>query len=191
MAGKKGRSGGSRKGAGRKALPPETFNKPIPTYVTETAPMITAPLIQPVLEKVEIQVMDTADLKNLECPIEFETMPFAKQAWQYILDLDKDTHLFNERHYESLKSYCLAIELRQTLIGDWERQGKPCTITTKNGEIKINPTLTEISKQSDRINGYAEDLGLTVLSEFKMAKEKQTSPTLTKKEEKKKQSLFD
>jgi hypothetical protein len=136
MAGKKGRSGGSRKGAGRKALPPETFNTPIPTPATEVVPIIPPSQVNtPKSEKPKRQITDTKDLKKLICPIEFENMPYAKQAWEYIMDLDKETHLFNERHYESLKSYCLAIEIRQNLITEWEDLGKPCTIATKTAKF--------------------------------------------------------
>ena len=181
MAGVKGKSGGFRQGAGKKPLPPEEFNIP-----TEIKPKKT-------IEQA-IQVMQTCDMKNLVCPIEFNTMPYAKQAWEYVLELDKNSkyHLLNDRHYESLKSYCLAVELRQNLIAEWERENKATTIKTKNGEIKINPTLTEISRQSDKVNAYAEDLGLTVLSEFEMAKKKISSPTLNdaKKEPEKKINLF-
>lgn len=177
MAGKKGCSGGIRKGAGKKPLPPEEYNSPKQS-----------------VEKT-IQVMQTCDMKDLVCPAEFDFMPYAKQAWEYVLELDKHSkyQLLNERHYESLKSYCIAVELRQNLIAEWENNGKAMTVKTKNGEIKINPTVTEISKQSDKVNAYAEDLGLTVLSEFEMAKKKLSSPTLNGNNEEKnsEDDLFD
>lgn len=191
MAGRAGRSGGKRIGSGRKKLPPEKLNTSKPISVTEVS-NTTKEMAKVKLEKT-IQVMQTCDMRELVCPIEFETMPYAKKTWEYVLELDKNSkyHLLNERHYESLKSYALAVEVRQNLIDEWNAMGKPSTILTRQGELKINPVVTEISKMSDRINAFAEDLGLTVMSEFKMAKEKQSSPTLNGQVKEENDGLFD
>lgn len=178
MAGKKGCSGGARKGAGKKPLSPEQLNTPTPISVTD--------IKTKKIDKI-VQVMQTCDVKDLTCPSEFDFMPYAKQAWKYVLELDKNSkyQLLNSRHIESLKSYCLAVELRQTLIAEWEKQEKAATIITKNGELKINPVVAEITKQNDKINAYATALGLTVLSEFDMAKKAQSSETLSGDKEEK------
>lgn len=192
MSGVRGRSGGKRAGAGRKPLPPEYLNSETPVPITEVAPTIAEvdSVKPPKPPKKAIKTNTIENMRNLVCPVEFETMPFAKQAWQYVLTLDEKAKLLNERQFENLKSYCLAIEIRQNLILEWERQGKIATIRTRNGELRTNPIISEISKQSDRINNFASDLGLTVLGEFKVAKEQSTSPKLNG-EEKKDDDLFD
>lgn len=191
MAGQKGRSGGKRAGSGRKPLPPEQLNTPTPISVTQIAPSIeeVKPIEVPKRPKTQLKTNSIEDMRSLKCPIEFETMPFAKQAWEYVLELDKQSKLLTDRQFENLKSYCLAIEIRQNLIAEWERQDKSTTILTRNGELKVNPIVSEILKQSDRISAFASDLGLTIMGEFKVAKEKQTSPKLTAEE--KKDDLFD
>lgn len=207
MAGVKGKSGGARRGAGRKAYPPEKLNTNNPISVTEVSPSadeligerLAQILLQPKQDKIitpreeTLKAMQTCDMRNLVCPIEFEGMPFAKKAWEYVRELDEHSkyHLLNERHFEAIKSYCLAVEMRQNLIAEWERQGKPTTILTRRGEIRVNPIITEVTKQSDKINNYAADLGLTVLSEFEMAKKVQSSPTLNGEQEEKTENLFD
>lgn len=161
MAGIKGRSGGKRAGAGRKQNPKETF----------------FPLKDDIIDNISnnkeniIQVMNTCDMKDLKCPVEFSTMPYAQNAWNYVIALDKSSkyHLLNERHFECLKSYCLAVEVRQRLIEEWESQNKAMTIYA-GSVLKINPVVKEIDAKSNQINKFAEDLGLTILSEFKMAK---------------------
>lgn len=173
MAGQKGRSGGKRIGAGRKQLPKETFLPPIDEIKNDISQIEAAENAQPMQKKEKdkiIQVMNTCDMKNLKCPVEFEDMPFAKTAWKYVLDLDKKSkyHLLNERHFESLRSYCLAVEIRQRLIEEWENQNKAMTIYA-GSVLKINPVVKEIDAKSNQINKFAEDLGLTILSEFKMA----------------------
>lgn len=193
MSGQKNRSGGRRVGAGRKKLPPEKLNTETPVPVTEVVPSVDELPKKPKHKTEQVlQAMQTCDMRDLVCPIEFESMEFAKKAWEYVIEIDKNSkyHLLNERHFEAIKSYCLAVELRQKLIAEWESQGKPTTITTRNGELRVNPILTEISRQSDKINAYAGDLGLTVMGEFKMAKEKLSSPTLNS-EEKTEDNLFD
>ena len=187
ISGQRGRSGGARKGAGRKPLPPEQLNTPTPISVTEVAPTIDEIPKRP---KKQLKTNSIEDMRNLKCPIEFETMPFAKQAWEYVLELDKQSKLLTDRQFENLKSYCLAIEIRQNLIAEWERQDKSTTIRTRNGEIRVNPIVSEILKQSDRISAFASDLGLTIMGEFKVAKEKSTSPSLVQKNETK-DDLFD
>ena len=161
MAGKSGRSGGKREGAGRKPLPKETL-EPIVEQPKETKPKKDKESI--------IKVMNTCEMKELKCPVEFDSMPFAKQSWAYVLELDKNSkyHLLNEKHYEALKSYCLAVEVRQRLIEKWEEQNKAMTIYA-GSVLKINPVVKEIDAKSNQINKFAEDLGLTILSEFKMA----------------------
>lgn len=173
MSGQRGRSGGRRVGAGRKQNPKETFLPPkekdiiddITTAETEK-PQTTAKKDKESI----IQVMNTCDMKDLKCPIEFSTMPFAQNAWNYVIELDKNSkyHLLNERHYECLKSYCLAVEVRQRLIEKWEEQNKAMTIYA-GSVLKINPVVKEIDAKSNQINKFAEDLGLTILSEFRMA----------------------
>jgi len=180
MAGVKGKSGGARKGAGRKKLPVEKLNLENPISVDQVTSEIKPSAIKD-MEQV-IDVMQVCDMNNLVCPTEFDTMPYAKRAWEYVLELDKHSrfHLLNERHFESIKSYCLAVEIRQNLIAEWERQGKASTILSGKGELKVNPIIAEISKQSNFISAYANDLGLTVMSEFKMAREVKSSPKLSK-----------
>ena len=191
MAGVKGKSGGKRLGSGKKPLPPEQLNTETPISVVEVAPTIDEIPKRP---KKQLKTNSIADMRNLKCPIEFETMPFAKQAWEYVLELDEelptDKKILNERQFENLKTYCLAIEIRQNLIAEWERQNKAMTILTKNGELRDNPIVNSIIKQSDKISSYASDLGLTVMGEMKAAKEKSTSPKLNG-EEKKDDDLFD
>ena len=190
MAGVKGKSGGKRSGAGRKiTLPPEKLNTPIPIPVTEVAPSVDEIANKP-REVKPIEVMSIQDMADLKCPIEFENMPFAKMAWEYIKGLDKESKIFNSRHFENLKSYCLAVELRQSLISEWEGQGKCATVTTRNGEYKVNPVYNEILRQSDRINSFASDLGLTVTGEFKVAKDKASSPKLSEEKKKNNSNLF-
>ena len=161
MAGQKGRSGGYRPNAGRKQAPKETL-EPIVEQPKETKPKKDKESI--------IKVMNTCDMKELKCPVEFDSMPFAKQSWAYVLELDKNSkyHLLNEKHYEALKSYCIAVEVRQRLIEKWEEQNKAMTIYA-GSVLKINPVVKEIDAKSNQINKFAEDLGLTILSEFKMA----------------------
>lgn len=174
MAEKKGNHGGKRQGAGRKVKPKETFLPPmeddiIDDIIDDISTEKTQKTAKIDKESI-IQAMNTCDMKNLKCPVDFEDMPFAKIAWKYVLDLDKKSkyHLINERHFESLKSYCLAVEIRQRLIAEWEQQNKAMTVYA-GSVLKINPIVKEIDAKSKQINKFAEDLGLTILSEFKMA----------------------
>lgn len=164
MPGTKGRSGGARKGCGRKPLPPEQFSNG--TYVTDIKHNKEYDNAED-----KIGTLQSCDLGDLTLPSEFENLPYAKNAWYECLELDKHSkyHLLNNRHKEALKSFCLAVELRQELIVELGNQNNSMTIITRNGELKINPVVSEISKLNDKINNYADALGLTVLSEFKMA----------------------
>lgn len=166
MSGIKKKCGGRREGAGRKPSPPDEIEingelKPV-TEIASKNPYKG-------FEK-KYKLMQVCDMKDLKCPVEFEDMPYAKKAWEYCLELDKHSkyHLLNERHYESLKNYCLAVELRENLVNEWKRQGKATVVVASSG-IKVNPVCTEMSNQAKIINAFAEQLGLTVLSEFKMA----------------------
>lgn len=187
MSGTRGRSGGARKGAGRKALPPEQFGNG--TYVTETTKRKEYKDIDS-----KIPTKQDCELKELSMPIEFDGLEYAQKAWQDCLELDKASkyHLLNDRHRECLKSFCLAVELRQGLIQEYKKIDCQNVIITKTGEIKINPMVSEISKLNDKINNYADALGLTVLSEFKMAVEAKKGNRLNGAEEEKgEDSLFD
>jgi hypothetical protein len=58
--------------------------------------------------------------------------------------------------------------------------------------MKISPIVSEITKLNDKINNYADALGLTVLSEFRMAVEAKKGNRLNGGEEDiKEDSLFD
>lgn len=164
MSGQRGRSGGKRANAGRKPLPKETL-EPI-EQPKETKPKKDKESI--------IKVMNTCDMKELKCPVEFENMLHAKNAWNYVIELYKNSkyNLLNEKHFEILRSYALAVEIRQRLIEKWEEQGKAMTIYA-GSVLKINPVVKEIDAKSNQINKFAEDLGLTIFSEFKMAEIRQ------------------
>ncbi len=192
MSGVKGKSGGKRKGAGRKPMPLDTLYSPELSEMEicqqrEKVEEQTVSVIKTAKPTIEIEqenefekpknakehiirAMNTCEMKELKCPIEFELMPYAKNTWDYVIELDKNSkyHLLNERHFECLKSYCLAVEVRQRLIESWEKQNKAMLIYSGK-EMKINPIVKEISTKSNQINKFAEDLGLTILSEFKMA----------------------
>lgn len=187
MSGRKLRSGGKREGAGRKPLPPEQLSDG--TYVTDIK-------CNKEYENIEDTIDDLQFCKDNDLPLpkEFSTLIYAKNAWKECIELDKNSkyHLLNDRHKEALKSYCLAVELRQQLIKELERLDNSMTIITKNGEIKINPVVTEISRLNDKINNYADALGLTVLSEFKMANIADKGKRLVEGQEKEQEeSLFD
>lgn len=199
IAGTKGRSGGSRKGAGRKTQPPEKviektvvteIVKPIEKVTEETVVMETQET--PVNEKEKPSKKRIIPRDNLQCPIEFDNLPYAKQEWYKCIELDKQSKypLLNERHRECLKSYCIAVEIRQRLLSEFEKYDGQMLIMTRTGGLQINPIITEINRLNDKINAYAETLGLTVTSEFKMAQTAK-GDRLTGKEKKKDDSLFD
>ena len=187
ISGQKNRSGGARKGAGRKALPPQKFGNG--TYVTGTTKRKEYKDIDS-----KIPTKQDCELKELSMPIEFDGLEYAQKAWKDCLELDKASkyHLLNDRHRECLKSFCLAVELRQGLIQEYKKIDCQNVIITKTGEIKINPMVSEISKLNDKINNYADALGLTVLSEFRMANVASSGKRLNGAEEDiKEDSLFD
>lgn len=188
MAGSKGHSGGKRIGAGRKPSPPDEIEiNGVLTPITEIASKDPIKGTYKGFEK-KYKLMQVCDMKDLKCPVEFDDMPYAKKAWEYCLELDKHSkyHLLNERHFESLKNYCLAVELRENLVNEWKKQGKETTIVSGNS-LKINPVCVEMSNQAKIINTFAEQLGLTVLSEFKMATVKSKAPNMEESED----DLFD
>ena len=179
MSGTRGRSGGARKGAGRKPLPPEQFANG--TYVTETKKNKAYQNIEEKIDNVQ-----TCELSELAMPTEFEFLPNARKAWLDCLELDKASkyHLLNDRHKE--------VELRQRLLEEYANTEKQVLLITKTGEMKISPIVSEITKLNDKINNYADALGLTVLSEFKMAVEAKKGNRLNGAEEENgEDSLFD
>ena len=149
MAGAKGRSGGKRKGAGRKAAPVSDVKK---------------------FEQIEnvYTDMQTCENKDLPFPAELDGIPMTREIWEDVLSLDKQSKypLLNARHKEILKSYCYSVAMRNELI----RQLKGDTLIYKKGEeIKVTPVLTAVDKLDKMIRLLADDLGLTVLSSYKMA----------------------
>lgn len=163
MAGVKGRSGGKREGAGRK---PKERKK----------------IDQGLIEGIE-DVYAEMPKCNMGVPLfpkELVDVPFAKEAWEYAVSCDKESsiHLLNGRHYEALKSYCIAVSQRRLLISEWVRNGKPIQYIDDRGNIKIHPLMKEMDSKNKQVNEYAEALGLTVLGEYKLAKTHQISPTL-------------
>lgn len=149
MAGAKGRSGGKRRGAGRKAAP-----------VTNTTKFKDI--------KSVYSDMQTCEDKDLSFPSELEDIPGAKDIWNEVLQLDKQSKysLLNARHKEILKSYCYSVAMRAALIK--VLAGSEFTYK-KNGEMCVNKVVGEINKLNKMINAFADDLGLTVLSSYKMA----------------------
>ena len=151
MAGVKGKSGGKRKGAGRK--PSKIKNK------TK-------------FEKIDDELvgnMQACNDKELSFPIELDEVPGARKIWSDVLLLDQQSkyHLLDARHKEILKSYCLAVAMRDILVRNFTRN--QIVTYKKQGEMKVNPLLAEIDKKNKMINEFANDLGLTVLSSYKMA----------------------
>lgn len=149
MAGVKGKSGGKRKGAGRKAAPIEnarTFSEIGEVYDT----------------------MQTCDDKELLFPKELESIPGAREIWDEVIRLDKQSkyHLLNARHKEILKSYCYSVAMRNVLYN--AQKNAPVTYE-KNGEVKVSSIIKAIENLDKMIHLFAEDLGLSVLSSYKMA----------------------
>ncbi len=149
MAGAKGRSGGKRRGAGRKAAAIKNVKK---------------------FEQVEdvYPYMQTCENKALPFPQELEGIPGTREIWDEVLTLDKQSKypLLNARHKEALKSYCYSVAVRNTLVKTLSES--PVTYS-KNGEMKVNQVVGEINKLNKLISAFADDLGLTVLSSYKMA----------------------
>ena len=183
MAGKKGRSGGKREGAGRKAIPPETSYDDQPfdfdeDKQTELDGKTELKEGQVAVKKDEFQdFLDyrvTCEMRNLTCPKMIASIPYAKQAWDYVLQLDENSslHLLNERHFECIKSYCLACAIRDGLVNSWASIGSPMTFIDDSGNslAKPHPLLREIKASNAEVNKYATELGLTVMSELKLPK---------------------
>lgn len=181
MAGRKGRSGGSREGAGRKAIPPETSydNQPFDFEEDKQTELDGkkngAKDGQVVVEKDDFQeFLDyrvTCEMRNLTCPKMIANIPYAKRAWDYVLQLDEKSslHLLNERHFECIKSYCLACAIRDGLVNAWASIGSPMTFIDDT-VAKPHPLLREIKASNAEVNKYATELGLTVMSELKLPK---------------------
>lgn len=149
MAGVKGKSGGRRKGAGRKAAP--VSNEKKFKHIDEV-----------------YQDMQTCDNKDLPFPSELDSMPGAREVWNEVLTLDKQSKypLLNARHKEILKSYCYSVALRNSLI---KILADSAVTYKKGGEMRVNQVVGEINKLNKMISAFADDLGLTVLSSYKMA----------------------
>lgn len=169
MAGIKGKSGGKRVGAGRKKKP-VIPDKSIPSKFND-------------IEFV-YRDMQKCNIELLEFPDDLLNIPYAKEAWNYVLLCEKNSkiHLLNARHYEALKSYCLAVSMRMLLISSWKNDGCPTSVVDDRGNIKVHPILKEIENKNKSVNEYAEALGLTVLGEYKLAKMNKDSPKLTEDE---------
>lgn len=168
MAGKKGASGGKREGAGRKP------NRTSVATVEE-------------IEKFGDYLVQ-CDMRDLKFPDELKDIPYAKQTWEYVIELNENSnyHLLNERHFEAIKSYCIAVSMRQQLIDKWRSLGCPTMCSTANGEPKSHPLISEIEKKSILVNRFADDLALSVLGELKAAKVAALRPDDSEKDD-----LFD
>lgn len=167
MAGQKGRSGGARKNAGRKLNPPLQA--------------------QPFSDIEEVHgIMQSSD-SPLVMPEEIQCIGGAAKAWNEVLELDKNSkyHLLNNRHKEALKSYCISVAIRDRLIQTWHNEGEAVTYIDFKGNLKISPVAEELKKISQTINKFADDLGLTVLSEYRMAREAKTGESLMGEQEQK------
>lgn len=149
MSGVKGKSGGKRKGAGRKPAPIE--NEQLFSEISKV-----------------YDSMQTCCDKELSFPKELENIPSAHAIWEEVIRLDKQSkyHLLNARHKEILKSYCYSVAMRNALISALS-QGQ--VTYKKNGEVRVNPIINAINKLNKDIHEQSDDLGLTVLSSYKMA----------------------
>lgn len=118
-----------------------------------------------VAEKVSCNMCD------LTFPTELEGLPYAKAAWLYIIRLNENSsiQLLNERHFETIKSYCITVAIRDKLVNEWTKAGSPSTVF-ENGTLKVHPIIKEIKTINAQITSLASELGLTVLSELKLAK---------------------
>lgn len=183
MAGRKGRSGGNRDGAGRKAIPPKTSYDGQPFNFDDDKKTEIAGKKEGLQDgQVAVEGKDfqdflnyrvTCEMRNLTCPTMIANIPYAKQAWEYVLQLDKNSsvQLLNERHFECIKSYCLACAIRDGLVNSWAAIGSPMTfVDTATGVTKPHPILKEIKGCNAEVNKYAAELGLTIMSEMKMPK---------------------
>ena len=119
--------------------------------------------------KAREDAVPTAD-RNLVCPDEFKDIEYAKLEWKRIVELDDQLTkpILNNRHIESLKSYCIAVARRKELIEQWIDEGKVTTYETDKGVIKDHPIPIQIDKLGNQIDSLANSLCLTVLSEARM-----------------------
>lgn len=163
MAGVKGRSGGARRGAGA----PPKFHPVQMDDLHRPANMSKNDMLEAKLS------VPYGNGEKMLCPKEFKEILYAKKEWQRILKLDRELRLLNTRHYEALKSYCIAVARRQECIDQWIQSGKPATFINDRGEIKDHPLVKQIDKLADQINGLASDLYLTPISEAKRGIAKQ------------------
>ena len=113
----------------------------------------------------------SCNMCDLKFPVELENLPYAKAAWQYVIKLNNSSSikLLNERHYETIKSYCITVAIRDKLVNEWTKAGSPSTVF-ENGALKVHPIIKEIKTINSQITSLANELGLTVLSELKLAK---------------------
>lgn len=167
MAGKKGASGGKRAGAGRK--PKWKPDELIPTTYNG--------------------IEDTEkDSKSIFAfPKDLEGIPHAKEAWQFVISVDNQCKILNERHYGLVKSYCIAYAMQQSFVDAWKESGCAMQVISK-GELKVNPVVKELEKVTRQVQELAEELGLTVLGEREVAKTVKATDGLsadTKKDNKK------
>lgn len=178
MAGKKGKSGGARIGAGRPKKEKVISEDVICILQNESPDESNTERI-------------VCSMKNLDFPEELKNLPYAKKVWEYVLDLNEKSSikLINERHYEILKSYCIAVTMRQMLLDEWKKLGTPMVTESMRGNLTAHPLLKEIELKNNQVNKFAEDLGLTVLSELKMLKAKTAKEA--KENEDEDEGLFD
>ncbi len=113
----------------------------------------------------------SCDMVNLAFPKELDGLPYAKAAWQYVITLNNNSsiQLLNERHFETIKSYCITVAIRDKLVNEWTKAGSPSTIF-ENGTLKVHPIIKEIKLINSQITSLADSLCLTVMSELKLAK---------------------
>ena len=113
----------------------------------------------------------SCNMCDLKFPVELENLPYAKAAWQYVIKLNNSSSikLLNERHYETIKSYCITVAIRDKLVNEWTKAGSPSTIF-ENGTLKVHPIIKEIKLINSQITSLADSLCLTVMSELKLAK---------------------
>lgn len=95
-------------------------------------------------------------MKNLEMPESFENIPYAQAAWDYIFSLGVE---FNEKHFESIKSYCMACAMRDKATQEWTDMGMPMTIE-ENNVLKQHPLIRTIRDWNAQISAVSKDLGL-------------------------------
>lgn len=95
-------------------------------------------------------------MKNLEMPESFKDIPYAQRAWCYIFSLGIE---FNERQYESIRSYCLAVAMRDKATEAFAADGMQMMIE-ENGVLKQHPMLRAIREWNAQISQIGKDLGI-------------------------------